>query len=70
MTTQTTPEVESLVRDILRASGSSLDFFSMEKTRQAMFAAAKKHINAAYERGTNALSDNAVEALKKSGAWV
>ncbi len=51
MTAQTTPEAEALVRDILHASGSSLDFFSMEKPRREMFAAAQAHIDAAYKRG-------------------
>ena len=61
VTQTTSPEAEALVRDILQASGSSLDFFSLEKTRRAMFEAADKHLDTArsavlttYERIRNA----------------
>ncbi|MGB9154389.1 MAG: hypothetical protein WCD70_15025 [Alphaproteobacteria bacterium] len=49
--TTPSPEAEALVRDILYASGSSLDFFSMEKTRSKMFSAAQAHIDLSYKRG-------------------
>ena len=52
-TITTSPEAEALVRDILEASGSSLDFFSLEKTRRKMLEAADKHLNAAFSAGIN-----------------
>jgi hypothetical protein len=52
-TVATSPEAEALVRDVLKASGSSLDFFSLEKTRREMLEAADKHLNAAFSAGVN-----------------
>lgn len=45
-----TKEAYDLVRDILYASGSSINNFSLHKTRQAMYDIAQKHLDAHEEK--------------------